>query len=88
MTGTLAGALEARGILTKENLVTDVEGDIIKEGDLLLIDSIRLKYRFKIPQDKKSQAERALALHQEHCEIHRTLKRGIDVSWTAEIVED
>src|SRR5918992_2377766 len=52
MTGTLAGALEARHIAAYNgSLETEVEGDI-EEGDnkVLLLTKVHIKYRMKIPR--------------------------------------
>jgi uncharacterized OsmC-like protein len=89
MTGTLAGALEARHIAAYDgSLETEVEGDI-EEGDnkLLLLSKVHIKYKMKIPQGTRAQAERALALHHARCPVSQSVERGIRVEWSAEIAE-
>jgi uncharacterized OsmC-like protein len=89
MTGTLAGALEARQIAAYGgSLETEVEGDI-EEGEhkVLLLTKVHLKYRLKIPRGKREQAERALALHHSRCPVSQSVERGIRVGWSAEITE-
>ena len=88
MTGTLAGALEARQIPAYGGtLETDVEGDI-EEGDkVLLLTRIRIKYRLKIPKGKREEAERALALHESRCPVSQSVQRGIRVEYSADISE-
>jgi uncharacterized OsmC-like protein len=89
MTGTLAGALEARHIAAYDgSLETEVEGDI-EEGDnkVLLLSKVHIKYKMKIPQGTRAQAERALALHHERCPVSQSVERGIRVEWSAEIAE-
>jgi uncharacterized OsmC-like protein len=89
MTGTLAGALEARQIAAYGgSLETEVEGDI-EEGEhkVLLLTKVRIKYRMKIPQGKREQAERALSLHHSRCPVSQSVERGIRVEWSAEIAE-
>jgi uncharacterized OsmC-like protein len=89
MTGTLAGALEARQIAAYGgSLETGVEGDI-EEGEhkVLLLTKVHLKYRLKIPRGKREQAERALALHHSRCPVSQSVERGIRVGWSAEITE-
>ncbi len=89
MTGTLAGALEARQIAAYGgSLETEVEGDI-EEGDnrVLLLTKVHLKYRLKIPKDKRQQAERALSLHHSRCPVSQSVERGIRVEWSATIAE-
>jgi uncharacterized OsmC-like protein len=89
MTGTLAGALEARHIAAYNgSLETEVEGDI-EEGDnkVLLLTKVHIKYRMKIPQGTRPQAERALALHHARCPVSQSVERGIRIDWSAEISE-
>jgi uncharacterized OsmC-like protein len=89
MTGTLAGALEARHIAAYGgSLETEVEGDI-EEGDnkVLLLTKVHIKYRLKIPQGKRQQAERALSLHHSRCPVSQSVERGIRVEWSADIAE-
>jgi uncharacterized OsmC-like protein len=89
MTGTLAGALEARQIAAYGgSLETEVEGDI-EEGEhkVLLLTRVRIKYRLKIPRGKREQAERALSLHHSRCPVSQSVERGIRVEWSAEIAE-
>jgi uncharacterized OsmC-like protein len=88
MTGTLAGALEARKIPAYGGtLETDVEGDI-EEGDkVLLLTRIRIKYRMKVPKGKREDAERALSLHEARCPVSQSVQRGIKVEYSADISE-
>jgi len=89
MTGTLAGALEARHIAAYDgSLETEVEGDI-EEGDhkVLLLTKVHIKYTMKIPQGTRTQAERALAGHHAQCPVSQSVERGIRVEWSSEITE-
>jgi uncharacterized OsmC-like protein len=89
MTGTLAGALEARQIAAYGgSLETEVEGDIEEgENKVLLLTKVRIKYRLKIPAGKREQAERALSLHHSRCPVSQSVERGIRVEWSADIAE-
>ena len=89
MTGTLAGALEARQIAAYGgSLETEVEGDIEEgENKVLLLTRVHIKYRMKIPRGKREQAERALSLHHSRCPVSQSVERGIRVEWSAEIAE-
>jgi len=88
MTGTLAGALEARQIAAYGGaLETTVEGDI-EEGDrVLVLTRIRINYRLTIPKGKRAEAERALALHESRCPVSQSVQRGIQVEFSADITE-
>jgi uncharacterized OsmC-like protein len=88
MTGTLAGALEARQIPAYGGtLETEVEGDIEEGERVLLLTRIRIRYRIRIPKGKREEAERALALHDSRCPVSQSVQRGIRVEYAAEISE-
>jgi uncharacterized OsmC-like protein len=89
MTGTLAGALEARHITAYGGVLeTEVEGDIeAGENKVLLLTKVHIKYRLKIPKGKRQQAERALSLHHSRCPVSQSVERGIRVEWSADIAE-
>lgn len=88
MTGTLAGALEARQIPAYGGMLeTHVEGDI-EEGDkVLLLTRVRIKYKLTIPRGKREEAERALSLHDSRCPVSQSVQRGIKVEYSADITE-
>jgi organic hydroperoxide reductase OsmC/OhrA len=89
MTGTLAGALEARQIAAYGGtLETEVEGNV-EEGEnrVLLLTKVYVKYKLQIPKGKRAQAERSLALHHSQCPVSQSVERGIQVEWSAEITE-
>jgi uncharacterized OsmC-like protein len=88
MTGTLAGALEARKIPAYGGtLETEVEGDIEEENKLLLLTKVHIKYKLSIPKGKRAEAERALQLHDSRCPVSQSVQRGIKVEWSADITE-
>ncbi len=54
---------------------------------MLVITRIRVRYRVKVPKDKREAAERALSIHEDKCPAATSVKRGIAVEWKAEIEE-
>jgi uncharacterized OsmC-like protein len=89
MAGTLAGALEVRGIPAHpDKLKTTVEGDIRDVEGKPVVTDIRIKYHMTIPQGLKEKADRALGRHKERCAASTSVERGISVSWEAEVVEE
>ena len=89
MTGTLAGALEARGIpSTPDKLMADVEGTIENVDGRPLITRIKVKYTVKIPAGKRPEAERAIAVHDSRCPASQSVQRGIKVEWEGNLVEE
>jgi uncharacterized OsmC-like protein len=53
----------------------------------MVITRIRVRYRIKVPKDKRAAAERALSTHEEKCPAATSVKRGIAVEWKADIEE-
>ena len=89
MTGTVAGALEARGITASpDKLRVTAEGRIEEIDGKMLLTAISLRYRLKVPASKRASVERALQHHEDLCAASESVKRGIAVDWKAEIEED
>jgi organic hydroperoxide reductase OsmC/OhrA len=89
MTGTLAGALAARKIPTQpDKLVADVEGFVENVDGTPLITRIRVKYHVKVPQGRRGDAERAIAVHEKGCPVAQSVERGIRVEWEGEVEEE
>ena len=89
MTGTLAGALAARKIPTHpDKLVSEVEGFVENVEGTPLITRIKVHYRVRVPQGKKADAERAIAVHEKGCPVAQSVQRGIRVEWDGEVEEE
>jgi uncharacterized OsmC-like protein len=89
MTGTVAGALEARGIsATPEKLTVEAEGRIEEIDGKMLLTQVSLRYRLKVPKEKRAAVERALANHEALCAVSESVRRGISVEWHADIEEE
>jgi uncharacterized OsmC-like protein len=89
MLGTLNGGLEARGVVLDRNCLTaDVEAvNELRDGNIILT-RIVVHYRLRIPPGTRETVERLLSKHQDKCPTAQSLKAAIDISWTAEIVEE
>jgi uncharacterized OsmC-like protein len=89
MTGTVAGALEARGIsAAPENLEVFAEGRIEEVDGKMLLTGVSLRYKLKVPKDKRASVERALEHHESLCAVSESVRRGIAVEWQADIEEE
>ncbi|HYM13797.1 MAG TPA: OsmC family protein [Bryobacterales bacterium] len=89
MTGTLAGALEARGIPSHpEKLWSEVEGDIENIDRVIRITRIRVKYHLKIPAGKRAEAERAIETHERHCPAAVSVHGAITIEYSGDIEEE
>jgi uncharacterized OsmC-like protein len=89
MTGTVAGALEARGVRADtEKLQVEAEGQIEDVDGKMILTGIKLRYRLKVPKDKRATVERALEHHEGLCAASESVRRGITVEWQSEIEEE
>jgi uncharacterized OsmC-like protein len=89
MTGTVAGALEARGVRADpENLQVEAEGKIEDVDGKMILTGIKLRYRLKVPKDKRASVERALEHHEGLCAVSESIRRGITVEWESEIQDE
>ena len=89
MTGNLAGALDARGIPSHpDKLVADVEGTIENVEGRPLITKIKVRYTVKIPRGKRPEAERALGVHESRCPASQSVRRGINIEYEGNIIEE
>jgi uncharacterized OsmC-like protein len=89
MTGTVAGALEARGVRADpEKLQVEAEGTIEDVDGKMILTGVKLRYRMTIPKDKRATVERALQHHETLCAVSESVRRGIKVEWESEIVEE
>jgi uncharacterized OsmC-like protein len=88
MAGTLRGALAARVIrLNQDTFKAEVEGLIEKVGSGIRITMIRIHYRLTIPKDKRTEAERALAVHDKGCPVTQNVTPVIAVEWDSDYAE-
>jgi len=89
MTGTVAGALEARGIgVAPDKLQVEVEGRIEEVDGKMILTQVSLRYKLKIPKGKRASVEKALEHHESYCAVSESLRRGIAVEWKGEIEEE
>ncbi|MYK69592.1 MAG: OsmC family protein [Gammaproteobacteria bacterium] len=81
MTGTLGGALEARGIPAgQDRLTSEVEGGIDKEDGVLVIRTVHVRYHLRMEAGKEDRARRAHEIHHPYCPVYRTLVGCVEFS--------
>lgn len=89
MAGTIAGALEGRGLRADpEKLEVHAEGLMEEIDGKLLLTHVEITYKIKVPKDRRDAAERALEFHEGRCPVSESVKRGITVGWKSEIEEE
>lgn len=85
MTGTLGGALEARGIPAGENyLSSDTIGEIERENNVLVIKRINITYNLTIDtqlaDEKAAAIQRAMDAHPAACPVHKSIGQSIQIT--------
>lgn len=81
MTGTFAGALEARQIPAGGGkLSSEVRGDIVAEEKVLVIRRIHIVYHLQADPGQREVIERVHAVHHNSCPVFRSLHQGIAIS--------
>jgi organic hydroperoxide reductase OsmC/OhrA len=89
LTGTFAGALEARGIpATREYLKSDATGEVETEDKVLIIRRIHVLYRLRLPSDKCEAALRAHSVHIGNCPIARSIRGSIAITTELQMEEE
>ena len=53
----------------------------------MLLTHVTLKYRMKVPRDKRASVEKALEHHENLCAVSESVRRGITIEWKSEIEE-
>ncbi len=63
-----------------DDLVGEVTGEIEKDGSVLVLRRVHVKYTLKIPEDKRETAGRVHEIHADHCPVARSIKGAIEVT--------
>ncbi|WP_082374295.1 OsmC family protein [Ardenticatena maritima] len=81
MTGTFGGALEARGIPAGEGrLVSECVGEIEKDGNVLVVRRIHVRYTLKAAPEHHATAERVHGFHADYCPVARTIRNCVQIT--------
>lgn len=88
MLGTLAGALEVRGIpLQADDLRAEARGVNEVREKIPTLTKIDVHYTLRVPRDAREKVDRALETHQQKCPTARSLRDAVTITWTADIEE-
>ena len=60
---------------------------VFLDGKLLLT-SVKVHYRIHAPKDKREAVERALEIHDSRCPVSESVRRGITIEWSGEILDE
>ena len=64
------------------------EGPIEEIDGKMLLTNVRVRYRLKVPKDKRAAAERALEHHEGLCPVSNSVRTSITVEWKADLEEE
>ncbi len=89
MTGTLAGALEARQIPSyPDKLTADVEGFIEAVDGKPRITRIKVHYNLNVPKGRRDDALRVVGFHEDYCPVSQSVRKGIQIEFDADVTEE
>ena len=81
----VAGALGAREITVEpDDLIAEVVGDVEKDGDVLVLRRVHVKYKLRVPQEVRDTVARVLEMHADKCPVARSIKGAIEVTTEVE----
>jgi organic hydroperoxide reductase OsmC/OhrA len=64
--------------------VGEVRGEVEKEGGVLVLRRVHVRYLLRTPEEERETVERVHAVHADSCPVARSLKGAVDV--TTEVV--
>jgi uncharacterized OsmC-like protein len=80
LAGTFGGMLRARKIdVENGSLTTSASGEITTIEGVLVIRRIVIRYRLVAPAEQHERAERAHAIHAEHCPVAKSIASAISI---------
>jgi len=74
-----------REVKSAGNLVAEVEGDIEDVRGVMRITKIHLRYRIKVPADKRQTVERVMDHYAELCPAYQSVQGCINCTWEIEM---
>ncbi|WP_368069254.1 OsmC family protein [Nitriliruptor sp.] len=89
MTGTLGGALEARGISAGGGrLRSEITGEVELDGKTLVLKRIHAHYILQVDEDADRDAiDRVLDFHADKCPVARSIRDAIDITTSIELAD-
>ncbi|MCB9008221.1 MAG: OsmC family protein [Ardenticatenaceae bacterium] len=89
MTGTFGGALEARQIPAGDGfLSSETQGEVEKEGNVLVIKRIHVVYTLKTGEENRETAVRVHEFHADFCPVARSIRGCIDITTELRFAEE
>lgn len=59
-------------------------GDVEKDGDVLVLRRVHVKYKLRVPKEARDTVARVLEMHADKCPVARSIKGAIEVTTEVE----
>jgi len=69
-------------------LTSEGQGEIGKDGNVLLVKRIHVTYHLKLSFDQREMAERVHSFHADFCPVARSIRNCIYISTSLEMEQD
>ncbi len=73
-------------MLEEGDLVSEVSGDVIKDGRVLRVDRIEVVYHLKADEEMRDKIARVHSFHADHCPVARTIRDCVEIVTRFELV--
>ena len=77
-----------RNPLIPGKLHSDVEGDIEEVDGKMVVTRIRVHYNIKVPKGREDDARKLIDIVESACPAALSVKRGIELEYSADISEE
>ncbi|MCH7683475.1 MAG: OsmC family protein [Gemmatimonadetes bacterium] len=67
-----------------DDLIAEVVGDVEKDGNVLVLRRVHVKYKLRVPQEVRDTVARVLEMHADKCPVARSIKGAIEVTTEVE----
>ena len=59
-------------------------GDVEKDGDVLVLRRVHVKYKLRVPKEVRDTVARVLEMHADKCPVARSFEGAIDITTAVE----
>ena len=66
-------------------MTAEATGEIEKDGKVLIIRRIHVKYHLKVDAEQRETVERVHGFHADYCPVARSIRDAIDISTSLEM---
>ena len=67
-----------------DDLIAEVEGDVGKDGKVLVLRKVRVTYRLRVPEEARETVERVHEFHAQSCPVARSISPCVEIETRVE----